>query len=371
MNNKGFASLYIVLGILGVVVALGVGAGVRYFLNQEDGSGSVVTILKTNPSDSVPAPSDATTDNSPSLPPNSTGIQDCGTNTNCFILASQSCIPAVAESTSTVVPLGTLDQLSQSKYSISGLDSSGKCVFSTRIEKIAISPTTITDVKKRMNALGGNDVEIVRYIKDSDEKVEASVDVTIKCAIEKTVLSQILNRWARESFNSKDLMAENCSIIDENGNPIGAVSGIGVFLSAEDTELIKQVLDSRRVNDLRALMSLVELYLANVPNPVLCEKGKVYRSNAGTTVMDGTGWLPINMQKIENGSPLSKLPTAPSNNNEDYYSYVCDPGKKTYEFNARLESEKYNQDGASNLAQTDGGNNPKVFEIGSDLKLLP
>jgi len=138
------------------------------------------------------------------------------------------------------------------------------------------------------------------------------------------------------------------------------------------SELAMQNNDSRRISDLSTLKSAIYLYLANVSNPLLCQKGKTYKSNSGTDAVDGTGWLPINFNSISSGSPLLKLPKDPTNNLNYFYSYACDPVQYILELNAKMESQKYGKGGASDVVSNDGGDNTAVYEAGNapGLKIL-
>ncbi|MDO8516010.1 MAG: hypothetical protein Q7S28_02045 [bacterium] len=127
--------------------------------------------------------------------------------------------------------------------------------------------------------------------------------------------------------------------------------------------------DSERISDISTLKSAIGLYLADVDKPALCTKGKIYRSFDGTDAVDGTGWLPVNFESISSGSPIGNLPVDPGNDARYYYSYACDPATLTFELNAVMESDKYG--GSGTEWGTDGGDNPDVYEAGTNLKLLP
>jgi len=170
-----------------------------------------------------------------------------------------------------------------------------------------------------------------------------------------------------------------------SGWPIGQTNPLTTF---NDPELLKQTRDSQRISDLSTLKSLVQLYLADVSVPKLgCADVKtVYSSakieppsgwkagaNMGGGHVDGTGWLPIDFTKISSGAPLKELLIDPVNDSNQHlvYLFACDPKTYSYEFNAVFESGKFNRNGESDLVSTDSGNNPDVYEIGSNLKLLP
>jgi hypothetical protein len=93
--------------------------------------------------------------------------------------------------------------------------------------------------------------------------------------------------------------------------------------------------------------------------------------------VDGTGWLPVNLAGMANGSPVSNMPVDPTNTvatvaapkNTDYvYRYVCSEKSLKYEIDATLESTAYTV--TDNRMAKDGGNNNNYFEMGTDLTLL-
>lgn len=137
------------------------------------------------------------------------------------------------------------------------------------------------------------------------------------------------------------------------------------------SSLAKQARDSTRASDLAALNSTLSLYLSTVEKPILtCTVGKIYKSTSGTRVINGTGWLPVNLNAMSGGSPLSNLPIDPINDSTHYYSYACDTKTLTYELDAKFESDKYLID--LDLSGRDGGDNDNLYEIGTtpSLKLL-
>jgi len=143
-------------------------------------------------------------------------------------------------------------------------------------------------------------------------------------------------------------------------------------------ELIKQSRDTTVFSDLSTYNSALALYMSDVSKPFLCADSKtIYATskinppagwklgpNTGKTEIDGSGWLPSNFNSISTGSPLAKLYLPPD---EDLvYIFACDPAKHIYEFNVVLSSEKFADD-----SKDDGGNDPGVYEVGTNLNLIP
>ncbi len=135
-------------------------------------------------------------------------------------------------------------------------------------------------------------------------------------------------------------------------------------------ELLKRSRDSQRISDLSTLRSLIGLYETSVSDIEteflkICQKGKIYFSNKGTTAVDGAGWLPIDFNKISGGSPVSELPMDPQNIPPYTYWFACDAENLTFELSANFESDHYMP-----WETDDGGNNDKVYEVGADLKII-
>jgi len=135
-------------------------------------------------------------------------------------------------------------------------------------------------------------------------------------------------------------------------------------ISQEEEEEID---DAQRISDIEAFKAAIALYLATTKeaNPILCKNGIIYKSITGSTAVDGTGWLPINFEKTPGGSPLAKLYIDPLNDLGHYYGYACDPQTLTFELDANLESSNY-----KDLSSQDGGDNPNIYEAGTNLKII-
>lgn len=100
---------------------------------------------------------------------------------------------------------------------------------------------------------------------------------------------------------------------------------------------------------------------------------------------DGTGWMPVNLASIKGGSTIANLPVDPTNsvvslasvaNSDLIYRYACRSSKAsdkstTFELNARMESDDFKPGGGSDKAAKDGGNNSNLYEVGTDLTILP
>ncbi len=144
-------------------------------------------------------------------------------------------------------------------------------------------------------------------------------------------------------------------------------------------ELLAQARDAGRIADMNSLNSAIALYLSDVSSPSL-DVGPYSTINAtcgfGTCTVrtnystNGTGWVGVNFSTISGGSPMANLPRDPTSSAVYQYAYKGENANKTFELNARLESQKYR-----NKMTTDGGDKnicstwteeSCYYEIGSD-----
>lgn len=155
-------------------------------------------------------------------------------------------------------------------------------------------------------------------------------------------------------------------------------------------QLFAQARDTQRISDIAAIKSAISLYLATVPDPKMAPQtsgnycltnfwatqsgatefftGSPSQSTQTTRVVDGTGWVPIDFNLIPDGSPLSVLPVDPINlvsPNNRVYSYQCDNTTKRFEIDANMESVRYSNGGANDVENTDGGEQPDIYEVGN------
>ncbi len=168
-------------------------------------------------------------------------------------------------------------------------------------------------------------------------------------------------------------------------------------------ETLKKGRDGQRFSDLSALHTALAFYAITFPEKSLCDTSRVYVTLPSETAftscpppvgfsgwyqvvktqlknIDGTGWLGINFDEVPGKSPIGFLPIDPRNtvtascpdsagDADFYYRFACDMVDHTWEFDTRLESEKYRT--TEDRDGLDGGNHEKRYEIGRDTKLLP
>lgn len=88
--------------------------------------------------------------------------------------------------------------------------------------------------------------------------------------------------------------------------------------------------------------------------------------------INGSGWLPINFTELT--LPIiANLPTDPINLWSLGYFYVYAFRAKPFGFEvaAALEYKRFQYGAADDKVSTDGGNDPRRFEVGSDLSIIP
>ncbi|MEK7465452.1 MAG: type II secretion system protein [Patescibacteria group bacterium] len=171
-----------------------------------------------------------------------------------------------------------------------------------------------------------------------------------------------------------------------------AVLSAAVVLVLNPAELLKQSRDSTRISDLAAINSALALWTADVSGgnwyaTTTCALGGASRPfaagsaclNTTSTVVNGLGWVNVDLSAITGGSPLSRLPLDPLNsltacggtNTGCFYAYRSSSTVGKYKIAANMESTKYGSTGTADVESLskDGGNIPDWYEIGSDMSL--
>lgn len=155
-----------------------------------------------------------------------------------------------------------------------------------------------------------------------------------------------------------------------------AILAAAVIVVLNPAELLAQARDGQRFADLNSLQSALALYLADVSNPDLNfgATGVIRTSMATATcglsttctldndvTVAGAGWVRVNLASTTGGSPVSVLPTDPTNDGTYHYAYAGDDVNDVWELNAVLESTKHSGDMTS-----DGGDDASWYEVGTD-----
>jgi prepilin-type N-terminal cleavage/methylation domain-containing protein len=200
-----------------------------------------------------------------------------------------------------------------------------------------------------------------------------------------------------------------------------AVLGAVVVFVLNPAETLRKTRDSQRISDLSTIKTALGVYITSTTTPMLagasytlrnetCLNGSgtktLYYSypsdspgatitdtsfdggaftavgqvtNANIGKVDGTGWIPVNLQVLTSGVPVSNWPVDPTNtvttlsataSTTDYvYRYACDKNDLSFEIDAKLESTTYTS-GSENKLLTDGGNASLLYETGTKLTVL-
>lgn len=90
------------------------------------------------------------------------------------------------------------------------------------------------------------------------------------------------------------------------------------------------------------------------------------QTEANYRKVDGSGWTPVNLASSSLGTSSSVAPVDPRNNENNYFYYVYSPATNSYELGTAMETDKNKV-----VAQSDGGDNSDMWEIGSGLSLFP
>jgi prepilin-type N-terminal cleavage/methylation domain-containing protein len=197
-----------------------------------------------------------------------------------------------------------------------------------------------------------------------------------------------------------------------------AILSVALVLVLNPAETLKKARDGQRISDLSTMKTAIGLYMTSVPlvylgglsSNVECQAtagtwasgDKIFYSLPNTspitdTTLDGgtasvpassqvatpgltngTGWIPINFNNISGGSPISNIPVDPINtialpssnvaSTDLVYRYACSQSPVAYEIDAQLESTAYTV--TDNKRLSDGGNNPNLYETGTNLSIL-
>ena len=177
-----------------------------------------------------------------------------------------------------------------------------------------------------------------------------------------------------------------------------AILVAAVVVVLNPAQLLAQARDGQRMSDMDSLRSAINFYLASATstnflvsvsssaatstwtaspnNPPTSTLDAIYFNNSTTpvvssTLVTGTGWVPINFSALSGGSPLAKLPIDPTNSGNYVYGFAGSNASSTYKIITRLESTKY-----APKMSADGGNlndcgsytNANCwYEVGSDV----
>lgn len=209
-----------------------------------------------------------------------------------------------------------------------------------------------------------------------------------------------------------------------------AILSVALILVLNPVETLRKSRDAQRISDLATMKTALGLYLTSTSTPILGSSvtGIVTTGNTGmlnttckttpstawgtsgaykiwystvTTITDlaldgssvvtpvqqaitanvnlvnGLGWIPVNFDTLTGGSPISNLPTDPTNTVADtasvrstdlVYRYACSVTPLTFEIDAQLESTAYTV--TDDKRASDGGNSTLYYETGTNLSIF-
>ncbi len=153
-----------------------------------------------------------------------------------------------------------------------------------------------------------------------------------------------------------------------------AVLAAVVILIINPAELTKQSRDTARLSDLTSLNNALNVAVQEASSSgasVLCTGTTAPCSGTSNTTpqstarkADGTGWVKVNLSGQRSVS-VPTLPADPVNDSTYHYTYTTNSAGDKWEINAVLESQKF-----QTKMENDGGDNPAVYEVGSDYSIL-
>ncbi|MFA6494946.1 MAG: prepilin-type N-terminal cleavage/methylation domain-containing protein [Candidatus Paceibacterota bacterium] len=162
-----------------------------------------------------------------------------------------------------------------------------------------------------------------------------------------------------------------------------AILVAAVVVVLNPAQLLAQARDGQRMSDMDSIRSAVNLYLATVDAAALTTTSTYTVAGTATptgwtgalvvasTAVDGTGWVKVALNQVSGGSPISKLPTDPTNLGSYYYGYKATSTASTFKLIGRLESVKYQgkmtTDGGTLNTCTNFTEATCFYEIGSDV----
>ncbi len=147
-----------------------------------------------------------------------------------------------------------------------------------------------------------------------------------------------------------------------------AILAAVVVLIINPIELTKRGRDAARLSDLSNLQQAINVAVQEATASsatILCEGGTTPcngSSNVAGRVSDGTGWVKVNLS-VQKSVSVPTLPVDPTNASANHYTY-CSDGSG-WEINTALESVQQ-----SPKTGNDGGDDPALYEVGSNLKLI-
>lgn len=148
-----------------------------------------------------------------------------------------------------------------------------------------------------------------------------------------------------------------------------AILAAVTYLMINPVDVSKRSRDANRLIDLQQLQSAISIAVQEATGSgvmgVLCEDGGSScegASQTGTRNPDGTGWVKADLS-VQKTVSVPTLPIDPINDAAYHYKYCA--ASDAWEIDAAIESE--NQ---KDKLTKDGGDDPLLYEVGPNLKLI-
>lgn len=153
-----------------------------------------------------------------------------------------------------------------------------------------------------------------------------------------------------------------------------------VVVTINPAEMLKKTRDTKRISDLDALRTALNLYLTDqqlftdtcrasqVGAPTI---GTCASPTGSTSQSPSINWMNIDFTKISSGSPLSTIPLDPKNattsvNTTTYaYYFKSNAASSTFTLLCNMESSYYSNAGTGDVESKDGGTQTDFYEVGS------
>ena len=175
-----------------------------------------------------------------------------------------------------------------------------------------------------------------------------------------------------------------------------AVVSVIVLIVVNPAELLRQSRDSARLASLETINKTIGIFAADqttgfgiasttylsVPDPTASTTcgglnlnvSSTYALQCSTTSTfkntNGSGWIPLALNKISSGVPISQWPVDPTNATSAGLYFTYGTSGSTWDLSAGMESVKYNGSGNYNVVTKDGGQYNDRFEIGTNLTIM-
>lgn len=164
----------------------------------------------------------------------------------------------------------------------------------------------------------------------------------------------------------------DASKIEEFYAKLFATSG-AYSVSGDPVEITKRSRDATRLSDLANLQMAINITAQDTddlntkflcPDTVPPCAGDSTNESPSFRNPDGSGWVKVNLNN-QKAVTISSLPIDPLNNETYRYLFASNAAGDGWEINTVLESNQH-----ITKMQTDGGDNPNAYEVGSDLSIL-